>query len=114
MSTYFEILMSVLKWTTILAAGGAALIGTGLYTFQTAIIYPSSVPSGSRTLVATPDQYGMPEYEDITLSTIDGEKLHCYLITQTKDIVRLRPTVVIFHANAGKYVVFTCFMTMKI
>lgn len=94
--------MSVLKWTTILAASGAALIGTGLYAFQTAIIYPSSVPSGSRTLVDTPDRYGMPEYEDITLATHDGEKLHCFLIMQTKDIVQERPTIIIFHANAGK------------
>lgn len=93
--------MSVLKWVTTLTIGSSALVATSLYLFQNNIIYASSVPAGSRTQVDTPAKYGLSEYEDVTLDTPDGESLHCYLIMQTKEHAAKRPTVLLFHANAG-------------
>ena len=55
----------------------------------------------SRTLVATPPEHGIDRWEEIWLKTDDGEKLHCYLMTQPSELARKRPTVIFFHANAG-------------
>lgn len=93
--------MSTLKWVAFLGTGSAAILGTGLYLFQSKLIYPASLPSGSRQIVDTPDQHGMSEYESLYLDTPDGETLHCYLIMQVAKLARDRPTILLFHANAG-------------
>ncbi|CCG80813.1 Protein bem46 [Taphrina deformans PYCC 5710] len=93
--------LAIFKWIAALAGGSIALIGTGLYIFQTSIIYPASIPQGSRTIVDNPGQYGMDGYETVMLDTPDGQKLHCYLIMQDPALAPSRPTVLLFHANAG-------------
>jgi hypothetical protein len=91
---------------------------TLLYRYQCSLVYPSGFPSGSRTEVLTPDQFDI-EYENITLTTPDGERLHAFLMPQQhisekerargeqeggEDTMRRRPTVLVFHANAGNMV----------
>lgn len=102
MGYYFDLFMTILKWTSALTAGGLVALSAGIYAFQSSLIYAASIPAGSRSVVDTPDKYGMSEYEDVTLETADGERLHCYLISQTRETASASPTMMIFHANAGK------------
>ncbi|KAJ3132193.1 hypothetical protein HDU90_007499 [Geranomyces variabilis] len=57
-------------------AGGVVL----LYACQNSLIYPANFPAGSRTVVATPDEHGMPEYEAVTITTPDKVKIRAYYI----------------------------------
>ncbi|KAJ3174781.1 hypothetical protein HDU87_006897 [Geranomyces variabilis] len=57
-------------------AGGVVL----LYACQNSLIYPANFPAGSRTVVATPDEHGMPEYEAVTITTPDQVKIQAYYI----------------------------------
>ncbi|GAA5949273.1 hypothetical protein JCM3765_003356 [Sporobolomyces pararoseus] len=98
----FPSFRSFFKWfaaTVALSLGG---VGVGLYLGQTKLIYPSSLPSGSRENVPTPDQFGIP-YEELTLTTPDGVKIKAFLMLYEKDGIEAkdRPTVMLFHANAG-------------
>ena len=73
-----------------------------LYHYQNAIIYPATFPSGSRTVVMRPDEFDMPHYESITLTTSDGIKITGYVIRQeTTEKTRAVPTILYLHANAG-------------
>ncbi|ORY86705.1 Alpha/Beta hydrolase protein [Leucosporidium creatinivorum] len=90
----------VLKWSA-----GSALVALGglgglLYLAQSSLIYPSNVPSGSRTQVATPDEFDMP-FEDLELTTPDSVRIKAYLMLQQGEKPESRPTVVLLHANAG-------------
>lgn len=93
---------TVLKWgaSTVLLSLTAA--GGLLYHFQSSIIYPSSLPEGSRINVPTPEAHGLP-YEDVTLLTPDAVKIKAYLLLQQSN-PSSRPTVVLLHANAGNVV----------
>ncbi|WFD31680.1 bem46 protein, variant [Malassezia sp. CBS 17886] len=79
-----------------------------LYVYQRALIYPSSFPDGSRTIVDTPDKYDLP-FSEYRLNTPDGQKLHVYAILQAgvdgdksdMSVAKERPTVLMLHANAG-------------
>ncbi|KDQ11568.1 hypothetical protein BOTBODRAFT_35235 [Botryobasidium botryosum FD-172 SS1] len=94
-------------------AGGLIRHGQGF------LIYPSAFPVGPRDPIATPDKHGLP-YEDLTLETPDGLKIRGYLMRQQvrshsrsttslatsdderdKAYSRTRPTVILFHGNAG-------------
>lgn len=108
--------------TSASVAVGATTLGAGLlYYGQNSLIYPSNVPEGSRTNVATPADYGMP-YSDLTFTTSDNVKIRAYLLVQRRillsadgslgapevdaegddaDYARSRPTVLFLHANAG-------------
>jgi hypothetical protein len=113
--------LTVLK---VVAGGTVVLLGAAgglLYAFQTSLIYPANIPegrwravadeglaadgwyvhAGSRTNVATPDDYDM-SYEDLTLVTPDQVRIRAYLMLQDKP--ESRPTVLLFHANAGNVV----------
>ncbi|KAK9314227.1 Alpha/Beta hydrolase protein [Lipomyces starkeyi] len=94
----------LLKSLKIISATGISCIGTLaiiLYFAQSALIYPSSFPAGSRTDVPTPDRYSIP-YEDITLETKDGEQIKLFVMKQTDPEMRTDgQTVIIFCANAG-------------
>ncbi|KAK9491904.1 Alpha/Beta hydrolase protein [Lipomyces doorenjongii] len=94
----------LLKSLKIISATGISCIGTLaviLYFAQSALIYPSSFPVGSRTDVPTPDRYSIP-YEDITLETTDGEQIKLFVMKQTDPELRADgQTVIIFCANAG-------------
>lgn len=146
-----------------------ALTASGLWYYQSMILYPASFPDGSRSgkptigfiiispvthqgiqhpAVDVPDPYdlfGIP-YKNLTLPTPDGEHLAAYLIyarpafeaksilalsasrksskkedekvevgeeesegklsKDGEDFVKSRPTVIMYHANAGE---FDCF-----
>ncbi|KAK9385595.1 Alpha/Beta hydrolase protein [Lipomyces mesembrius] len=94
----------LLRSLKIISATGISCIGTLaviLYFAQSALIYPSSFPAGSRTDVPTPDRYSIP-YEDITLETTDGEQIKLFVMKQTDPELRTDgQTVIIFCANAG-------------
>ncbi|KAG1137883.1 hypothetical protein G6F37_010807 [Rhizopus arrhizus] len=84
------------------ATGLTGLTGVVLlYIYQCKLIYPASVPEGSRENVATPSDYGM-EYTDITLKTRDNIKLKSYIILQSdQQTAKKAPTILYLHANAG-------------
>jgi hypothetical protein len=71
----------------------------GANAVQNKLIYPAHVPGGSRQHVDTPNQYGMPDYEDLTLTTPDGLKIRAYLVPRPD--AAQRPTLLYLHANAG-------------
>ena len=76
------------------------LVGFGLWAFQRKLIYPSSLPPGSRTDVWKPQKFGM-DGEDLTLeSGPERVKIQSYLMLQAND-PKSRPTVLMLHANAG-------------
>ncbi|KAM0752538.1 alpha/beta-hydrolase [Meredithblackwellia eburnea MCA 4105] len=92
--------ISWLKWVAGILVGGGLGLGGILYAVQTKLIYPSSMPEGSRTNVPTPRDFGMSPYEDLTLTTPDGVRIKAYLLLEEKD-PSSRPTVILLHANAG-------------
>jgi hypothetical protein len=83
--------MNALKWTLIVALclyiGLAAL----LYVTQRSLMY---FPETVRT---TPAQAGLPEAEQITLATADGEQLVAWHVPPRGE----RPVIVYFHGNGG-------------
>ncbi|SCV70170.1 BQ2448_1564 [Microbotryum intermedium] len=102
---------SFLPDTSTLLKAGAAIgltifsgVGALLYLYQNKLIYVASMPADSRTNVATPDEFGMPDYEHLTLQTPDGVTIRAYLLVQPHaehEIEAPRPTIVFLHANAG-------------
>jgi fermentation-respiration switch protein FrsA (DUF1100 family) len=67
-----------------------------LYVFlmQPKLIYYPNIPT--RTLEATPEDIGL-DYEDVTLDTRDGERVHAWFIPHTE----ARGTLLFAHGNAG-------------
>ncbi|RLV89752.1 putative membrane protein [Spathaspora sp. JA1] len=86
-----------------MAAIGIALTALALgslYTFQSSIIYPSSI-NGARNHVSTPDEYGM-EYEPVSLTTPDGETLECFSLKHDPNSEEYtNTTILILSPNAG-------------
>jgi len=65
------------------------------------IIYPRSIPAGARTQVPRPPQFGIDNYEELSLPTPDGETLSGFLI-KPDNSAKARPiTILTFHGNAG-------------
>lgn len=107
----------VLKYSAAATLALVACTAIGLYAFQLALICedadliradrpadqstdPSSLMD-SRNVVAIPPDYGIDSWEEVWLTSADGERLHCYLLAQPVDVSPSRPTVIFFHANAG-------------
>lgn len=126
---YLPSLYSATKAVLGISAFTVCTVGGLLYRYQRNLVYPSNVPSGSRTEVPTPDEFGIDEYENLTLETPDGEKLHAYLMTQrsisekekirgedddTNETMKRRPTVLVLHANAGNMVRVSSTSEMKV
>ncbi|KAH8913253.1 hypothetical protein BT69DRAFT_1359261 [Atractiella rhizophila] len=87
-----------------------AALGGALYYGQDSLIYPASIPEGSRTEVPTPADLDLP-YEEIWLTTPDKVKLHSYFILQggrttgeremdANRVARNYPTVLFFVSGA--------------
>ena len=73
----------------------------GLYSYQSSLIYPASLNDG-HGYCATPDEYGMSDYELVNLKTEDGEILQCYLLKQNKESPTYsNKTIVVLSPNAG-------------
>ncbi|KOS16547.1 hypothetical protein Malapachy_3008 [Malassezia pachydermatis] len=93
--------MSLGTWVRVTAGFvgiAVASVAGLLYVYQSALVYPSTFPEGSRTHVDTPDSLDMP-YTEHRLTTPDRVKLHVYAMSHEDDASR--PTVILFHANAG-------------
>jgi abhydrolase domain-containing protein 13 len=86
----------ILKWTMVVSVTAIVGVLGLLYFNQNKLIYPSSFPQNSRLEVALPDQYGMKNYDQVWITTIDKVKLHCYYIKNSST-----KTLIYFHANAG-------------
>ncbi len=95
---------SYLSWlrVPVFATSGLAALGSSLLYFkQNDIIYPASLPAGSRTNVPTPEQFGIQNAESIKFPTPDGETLHAYLLRPPTPSLRKNITLLTFHGNAG-------------
>ncbi|KAI7895946.1 uncharacterized protein EV154DRAFT_299716 [Mucor mucedo] len=81
-----------------------------LYTYQCELLYASGFPTGSRSVVARPSQFGLPDKE-VILVTKDGYKIRSYVMIQRgEDVAIQSPTVVCFHAHTGNMVNFGVFI----
>ncbi|OCT46813.1 Protein bem46 [Cladophialophora carrionii] len=95
---------SYLSWLRIpvFATSGLAALGSSLLYFkQNDIIYPASLPAGSRTNVPIPEQFHLKNAESINFPTPDGETLHAYLLRPPTPSLRKNITLLMFHGNAG-------------
>lgn len=94
-------LLKVFKVLTQISVTLALLLLLGLYSYQKTLIYPASLNDG-HGYCATPDEYDMPEYEEINLKTEDGETLHCYSLKQDANKLNYtNKTILILSPNAG-------------
>lgn len=74
---------------------------TGVYTMQTKLIYIPHFPPGSRQDVWRPNRFGFEKFEEVTLTSSDGVRIHAFWIPARKVGSKSVPTVLFFHANAG-------------
>ena len=74
--------------------GGYCALALYVFLMQSKMIYYPDIPG--RTLEATPAVIGM-DYEELTLSTTDGEQLHAWFIPHPQ----ARATLLFAHGNAG-------------
>ncbi|MBW0468903.1 hypothetical protein O181_008618 [Austropuccinia psidii MF-1] len=101
--------LKALKFNAVLVAIVAGL----LYTFQGKMIYPSSMPPGSREKVPTPSDFEMNDWEEVDLMAPDKVKTKAFVIlaaqasekkreaNELAEWRRTRPTILMLHANAG-------------
>lgn len=82
----------VWKMVFFLALGYAALVGV-VYLAQDSLIY---FPNTGREHAATPAAHGL-RYEEVSLTTEDGETLHAWWVPAAK----ARGSVLLLHGNAG-------------
>lgn len=83
--------MSTLKWILIAAVAGYGGLLALMYVFQRALMY---FPDTART---PPAAAGLPQAEEITLTSSDGEKLIAWHVPPHGD----KPVVIYFHGNGG-------------
>ncbi len=77
-----------------IAASIYVLLALALYLLQGKMVFLSGLPG--RALTATPGDIGL-EYEDVSLTTSDDERLHGWYVPATDR----RGVVLFFHGNAG-------------
>ncbi|CAZ85894.1 unnamed protein product [Tuber melanosporum] len=99
-SSYSSSAYSLAKGTIVASTGLAVLLSGLLYFKQTELIYPRSIPEGSRTKVPTPDEFGVENWEHVELKTPDGESLKCYFLRGQRRM-DMGVTVLFMHGNAG-------------
>jgi len=83
--------MATFKWILIAAVVGYGGLLAAMYLFQRALLY---FPDATRT---TPAQAGLPQAEEIVLTSADGERLIGWHVAPRG----LRPVVIYFQGNAG-------------
>lgn len=59
------------------------------------------MPANARTEVPRPSEFGIDQYEELTLPTPDGVKLSAFLIKSSNMAWTNKCTVLMFHGNAG-------------
>jgi len=72
-----------------------SFVGALASIFENKVVYASP---NSRSLVKTPKDYFMPNYEDIHIPTEDSNTIHAWLIKRREP--RNFPTIIHFHGNA--------------
>jgi len=77
-----------------IAASIYVLLALVLYLLQGKMVFLSGLPG--RALTASPGDMGL-DYEDVSLTTSDGERLHGWYVPATNR----RGVVLFFHGNAG-------------
>lgn len=75
------------------------LIGFFYYSEDCLLYYPD-LPDHSRIFVPQPSMYGMP-FENIYIKSLDGTRLHLFLIKQPGKASKTVPTLLFLHGNAG-------------
>lgn len=106
----------------VLASSGLAVVASGMLYFKqkyvvlptsclrfraltclfSELIYPRSIPIGSRTDVPKPPDFGITDWENLRIATPDGEKLSAFFIRPSnRQHQKPKMTVVMFHGNAG-------------
>jgi fermentation-respiration switch protein FrsA (DUF1100 family) len=83
--------MTTLKWIVILAVLGYGGVLALMYVFQRALMY---FPDANRT---SPVQAGLPQAEEVTFQSDDGETLIAWHAAPRGD----KPVVIYFQGNAG-------------
>ncbi|KAI9892839.1 MAG: hypothetical protein M1814_000998 [Vezdaea aestivalis] len=89
-----------------MASTGLAVAASGLLYFkQNELIYPRTLPPGARTEIPRPTEFGVLDWEDLTIPTPDGERLNAFLLKAPKARAgtsgEKEVTVLMFHGNAG-------------
>ncbi|CAO3579642.1 unnamed protein product [Absidia cylindrospora] len=86
------------------AVAVTVLLTVLLYVFQCDLLYAAGFPAGSRSTVARPSQYNLPDKEVILL-TKDGVKIRSYVMIQRdqngEDLAIQSPTILWFHSHTG-------------
>ena len=82
--------MSALAWLIVIAAAGYAGVLVLMYVFQRAMMY---FPDPRRI---APAQAGLPQADEVTLTSSDGEKLIAWYVPARGD----KPLVIYFQGNA--------------
>ena len=82
--------MSALAWLIVIAAAGYAGVLVLMYVFQRAMMY---FPDPRRI---APAQAGLPQADEVTLTSSDGEKLIAWYVRARGD----KPLVIYFQGNA--------------
>ena len=83
--------MAFVKWLFIVAAAGYLVLGALMFFTQRALMY---FPERVRT---SPAAAGLPQAQEITLNTMDGEEIIAWHVPPRGD----KPVVIYFHGNGG-------------
>jgi len=99
MGTYLSYLRIPALASSLIAAMASAL----LYFKQNELIYPRNFPIGSRTEegLLRPSRWGMTDFEDLRITTPDGETLSAFFIRPSNKAMVQNVTILMFHGNAG-------------
>lgn len=65
------------------------------------MIYPRNLPPGTRTEVPKPPQFGIEDFEELSIPTPDGETLSAFLVRPPNKSQARPVTILSFHGNAG-------------
>jgi fermentation-respiration switch protein FrsA (DUF1100 family) len=99
---WYGVPFTLIKYTLICGAG----LLVYLYTRQGRLLYVPTPGDLPRENDRNPPGYRSPEehdlpFENVSITTDDGVRLHAWLITQPSEVVSLRPTLLLLHGNAG-------------
>ena len=81
---------------TSVTIGIVAILGA-LYVLQTKLIYVPDFPPGSRKQVWRPARFGFSNFEEVTLISPDGIRIHSYWIPCHAKPSTSVPTILFFH-----------------
>ncbi|KAJ8666870.1 hypothetical protein QAD02_008532 [Eretmocerus hayati] len=71
-----------------------------LYKTEDRLLYYPRLPSNSRIYVPPPSVHHLP-YQSIYTKSVDGTTIHMFFIPQPEDSIKIAPTLLFLHGNAG-------------